>query len=68
MPDRAGVGARAAQEPQRVHQQRLARAGLAGNDGQPIAERQFGVRVGPIVDRNLLRAGEKVRIAEVPAL
>ena len=42
MADHAAVGAQPGQEAQCVHQQRLAGAGLAGNDGHARAELQFG--------------------------
>ena len=38
-----GVRACAAQEAQRIHQQRLAGTGFAGNHGQARAEFQFGM-------------------------
>ena len=42
MADHRGVGAFAGQEAERIHQQRLAGAGLAGNDGHAAAEFEFG--------------------------
>ena len=43
MADRAGVGARAAEEAQRVDQQGLAGAGFARHHGQAAPEGQLGM-------------------------
>ena len=42
MADHAGIGALAAQETQRIDQQRFAGPGFTGNDGHAGAEGQLG--------------------------
>ena len=59
--DHAAVGAQAGQKAERVHHQRLAGAGLAGNDGHAGAEVQFaGTDDGEILDREPGKHGDIV--------
>jgi hypothetical protein len=56
--DHAAVGAQAGQQAERVHEQRLAGAGFAGNDGEAASEIQFrAADDGEILDGEMSEHG-----------